>query len=309
MLNDKLGGNKSPISFDLEEEINNALEEKGNVLLFLNKKKEAGHLFCKSCKNNQYLEKQPSVCPNCESPDIFWNVLNISSLALEVKRLFPNYQTHILSQTKTGVKPLLGVEPQSLVTETIDIGTAYSLYAPLSKKYDLVAHIQTDSLLNLADYSSAEKLFAQVTSLKKLLKENGILILQTYNAEHPIINSLEKGDYLSFFKEELSQRKLLSYPPYSLLTKLTLKGKSEVKIKTEADALASQLSINHSPFTILGAYKSVFWQKQPTYHIILKVKIDSYSLEVREKCIKELSSHLEKGNKKYTIEIEPDSIQ
>lgn len=285
MQKEKLSGRHSPVSFALEEEIRKILEKKGNVFLFLNKKKESGHLFCKNCKNSQHLEKQPAYCPNCKSPDIFWNVLNTNSLSMEVKKLFPGSQ--------------------------IDINTALALYAPQVKKYDLAAHIQTDSLLNLADYNSSEKLFAQVTQLKKLLKETGKLYLQTYNFEHPTISALDVGNYESFYKAEISARKLVSYPPYSLLIKLTIKDKTEDKAKQQADQIATNLrsSLDLSRSTLLGPYKPTFWQRQPTYHIILKYKIADYSLKNRQKAIEAMSKYLEKGNKTYTIEVEPNSIQ
>jgi len=285
MQNEKNSGNRGAISFALEEEINQVQEANGNVLLFLNKKKETGNLFCKNCKNRQFLETKPTTCPNCKSTDFFWNSLNINSLSKEVEKLFGKSQ--------------------------IEIGTAIALYAQQIKKYDLVAHIQTDSLLNIADYTSGEKLFAQITQLKKLLKASGKLILQSYNVENPTIVAAENGHFRNFYESEIKQRKLLSYPPYSMLIKLTIKGKSEEKVKQQAETLLEnlRLTINDSQLTILGPYKSVFWKKTPTYHIILKHKIDNYSLGSRSKIVEDLSKQLEKGSKNYTIEVEPDSIQ
>lgn len=301
MQNERLSGRHSPISFDLEEEIKNILEEKGNILLFLNKKKESGHLFCKSCKSSLHLETQPLECPNCQSPDIFWNTLHVASLAKEASKLFP----------KTAVRIVTPYEPFTMNHKpSIDIGTALALYSQQVKKYDLIAHIQTDSLLNLADYTSGEKLFAQVIQLKKLLKDNGKLILQTYNPEHPTILSIEKGVYQSFYQSELNQRRLLSYPPYSLIIKLTVKGKVEDKVKKEAEILAKELGTRHqAPGTILGPYKPTFWQRQPTYHIILRYKIGDYSIRSREKAIMDVSKYLAVSNKNYTIEVEPSGIQ
>ncbi len=304
MQSNQISGNKSPISFDLEEAIKEVLEKKGNILLFLNRKKEAGHLFCKSCKASIYLEQQPGVCPNCSAPDIFWNVLNIKSLASEVKKSFPNTGVTLLANQR-------GLNPTPRVGSLIDIDTAHALYSPLLKKYDLVAHIQTDSLLNVADFTSGEKLFAQVTNLKKLLTPDGHLVLQTYNKEHPTLAAIEKGDYLPFFQSELKQRKALWFPPYSLLIKLTLRGKLDTKVKTAAERLSQNLrsTIHDSQFTSLGPYQSVFWQKNPTYHIILKHQISDYCLKEREKVIKKMSAYLEKGSKKYTIEVEPEGVQ
>lgn len=311
LTQDRISGNRSPISFNLEEEITETIENDGNVFLFLNKKKEAGHLFCKNCKNNEYLQKAPEKCSKCASPDIFWNVLNVDSLSKEAQKLFPETRVNLLSEGNR-----LTTNDKRL--KQIDIGTTFALYAQLAKKYDLVAHIQTDSLINLADFSSGEKLFAQITSLKKLLKPTGKLFLQTYNPEHPVLADAAKGDFQKFFDMELGARKALNYPPFSLLVKLTFKGKDKNKVEAEAKNFFINLKSNipalpagrqDLKIKLLGPYQSVFWQKQAAYHIILKYQLDSYTLSNRQKAIGELAKYLERGSKKYTVEVGTEKIQ
>ncbi len=298
MQNEKQSGRKSPISFDLEEKIQNTIDEKGSIFLFLNKKKESGHMFCKSCKNSQFLQKQPETCPECASADIFWNVLNIDSLSAEVKRLFP----------KTKVNAISGVSRSSLNVSQITIGTAYSLYAQLLKKYDLVAHIQTDSVANLPDFNSQEKLYAQITSLKKLLTPGGKLFLQTYNVENRTIEAAATGNYQAFFESEIYQKKPLNYPPFGMLFKLTAKGKNKEKIQKEAQKFYAQLKSKlDENITTLGPYESVFMQKTPSYHIICKYKLKNFSLSEREKAAKHVRPLITLP-KNWQVTVEPDSI-
>ncbi len=300
MTNQHLGGNHSPIS----EEVFNYLEQTKNALLFLNKKKESGHLFCKSCKNSQYLEAQTTSCPACQSPDIFWNVLNIQALATEVKKTLPRFSVNTVSDNNK-------LPSTDIKQPAIDIATAQIFYTPLAKKYDLIAHIQTDSLLSHLDFTSSQNLYTQITMLKKLLAANGRLFLQTYNEENPAINFASTEDYESFYKEELAQRKLLSYPPHSLLVKLSLKGKNHDKIQKDAESLAGNLrsTINDQRLTILGPYESIFWQKIPSYHIILKIKPESYTLSERQKAVTKLKELIKDLPRTWQIEVEPDSIQ
>lgn len=304
MQKERLSGNYSPISYELQSQINDFAKENKNILLFLNKKKEAGHLFCKNCKTSQYLQNQPNTCPNCQSADIFWNVLNVTTIATQVKKLFPRAKAGIIANLRGSS------HPTSQVDTKIEVGTAFSLYAPLAKKYDLIAHIQTDSLINIADFSSGEQLYAQITSLKKLLKDSGKLILQTYSPENETLNLASKNDYGSFYIVELKQRKLLSYPPFSLLVKLTLKGKNAEKIFSEAQNLADRLSTIHYPlFTILGPYQSIFWQKTPRSHIIFKYRLANYALESRQRASADIKKLIGKLPKGWQTEVEPSSIQ
>jgi primosomal protein N' (replication factor Y) len=301
MTNQRQGGNNSPIS----EEVFSYLEQTKNALLFLNKKKESGHLFCKSCKNSQYLETQPTICPACQSPDILWNVLNIQALATDVKKTLPRFAINIVSNKNKLTSSSSSNQP------SVDIATAQIFYTPLVKKYDLIAHIQTDSLISHMDFTSSQNLYSQIIMLKKLLTAGGRLFLQTYNQENPAINFAANGDFESFYKDELTQRKLLSYPPYSLLVKLTIKGKNHDKIKNDAESLANQLlTTNYQlPTTVLGPYESIFWQKIPGYHIILKIKLESYNLESRKNAIAKIKGLVETLPRVWQVEVEPDSIQ
>ncbi len=303
MTQDKMGGNRSPVSYDLEQEIARTLENQGKVFLFINKKKEAGNVFCKNCKNYQYLPAQPQKCPKCNSTDIIWNILNVNSLEREIKKLFPKALTNLI------------LDDNRLTTinssAQLNIGTAYAFYAQLAQKYDLVASVQTDSLINLADYTAAEKLFAQITNLKKLLKPNGKLFIQTYNPQHPVLENAANSNYLQFFKMEIGQRKALNYAPFSLMIKITFKGKSTGKVKTQANLFSQKLHLSQAQnqMSILGPYESIFWQREPSYHIILRYQTKSFTLSERQSVVEKISPLLQKGSKSYQIEVEPEGIQ
>jgi primosomal protein N' (replication factor Y) len=72
-------------------------------------------------------------------------------------------------------------------------------------------------MLYTGDYRSYEKTFSLITQVigrcgrgEKL----GRAILQTYNPDHYIIPLAIKQDYTGFYREELSLRKLGTFPPF-----------------------------------------------------------------------------------------------
>jgi len=288
MADERQAGNKSPISSVLAEKIKKIHMAGGKTLLFLNKKAESGQIYCRACKQQNFAPKMPTICPNCQSPDIFFHSLNINSLAQEVKKIVP--------------------------LSTCDISTSAIFYAPLFQKYDLVVHILTDSVLNTVDLKTPENFYSQISDLKKLTKEKGVLILQTYNSQNPLIKQAAAGDYRNFYLNELNARKMLLYPPYSLLVKLTIKGKKQDLILQKANSLNSTLQSiraeNNSVerITILGPYEPVFLGKTPRYNIILKVKLETYDLETIEKAARLLLPYIAKVPKGYTITVEPDNL-
>lgn len=290
MLDEKAAGNKSPISDLLASYLKLAARRNKTVLLFLNKKVESGHLYCRNCQYSEFAATAPEVCPNCRSPEIWFNSVNVNSLANLVRKIVPRAKVTIIAE---GYNQQLATSYQ---LPAIDIATASVFYKLLPRKYDLVAHIQTDSLLNITDYTSAEKFFAQIISLKKITR--GLLLLQTYNPQYPTIISASLGNYQKFFQDQLAQRQALSYPPFSLLVKLTLRGNKEESIEQKSQKLYEELTsrLPDYPTTrlpiILGPYKPQFTGKTAKYNIILKLPVKNYSLGQREVAIKAISPQL-----------------
>lgn len=300
MLAEKAAGNRSPISDQLETYLKLGFKKNKRILLFLNKKKESGHVYCRSCKFSDFANVQPEFCPNCNSADIYFNTLNINSLATLIKKIVPNAGVNILTDGKRST-----LNDQQL---TIDIATSSVFYKLSPQKYDLVAAIATDSLLNITDFTAFERLYTQISDLKKLAK--GLLVLQTYNPDHSVIKNAARGNYQQFFREQLRERKALSYPPFAQLIKLTLKGKKEEHLQKKSQELFdilndSSLITNHSSLSILGPYKSAF-QKALRYNIVLKVKTGDCSLSSRERVIKSQEKYFEMVPKDWQIIVEPD---
>lgn len=304
MLAEKAAGNRSPISDQLETYLKLGFKKNKRILLFLNKKKESGHVYCRSCKFSDFANIQPEICPNCGSADIWFNTLNVNSLASLVQKLIPNAKINIIAGGKSQMSNVSG-------QVSVDIATSSVFYKLSPQKYDLVAAIATDSLLNITDFTAFERLYAQISDLKKLTK--GLLVLQTYNPDHSVIKNAAAGNYQQFFREHLRERKALSYPPFAQLIKLTLKGKKEEDLQKKSQELfdeLNQLTVNGqlSTVSILGPYKSTFSTATARYNIIAKIPVSSYTLAKREKAIDKAQPLLAKVPRNWQIEVEPDSL-
>ena len=306
MIDERNKGNRTAISDLLSTLLAKTLRQKKKTLLFLNKKSESGQIYCKVCRFHEFAPKPPQVCPNCQSQDFYFNLLNIWSLAQTVKQIVPKASINLIAE---GIR-----HPTSDIRHpTIDIATASVFYRLSAQKYNLVAHILTDAALNIADFNSAEKTFAQITALKNLAAKDGRLILQTYNTDHPVIKNAAKSNFLSYFAKSLSERKALSFPPFALLIKLTIKEKDKKTLEKKAQDLTQDLTqfpVSGFRFlvSILGPYESIFSAKVPSYNIILKHKLNTYSLIEREKARQNLEIYLQKVPRDFQITIEPANI-
>lgn len=302
MENERLSGNKTPLSDYLLETIMENTKNKKSTLLFLNKKKESGQLFCRSCKHQEFFNNQPDVCPNCQSPDIFFGSLNVNSLASFLQKQLPGTKINLITE-----KSSIFLEENN---PTIDIATAHIFYTFIQKKYALTGYISCDPLLNRADFTSTETLFAQIGLLKQLTEKPGQLVLQSYNPQNQTLEFAANGNYGEYYLDQLSQRKALNYPPFGLLIKLSFKGKEPQKTKISADNLFLKLQseIDDDKLSILGPYQSIFWQKKPTYNIILKYRLKGYGLVDRDKGIAKIKSFIGSLPRGWQITVDPSSI-
>ena len=96
----------------------------------------------------------------------------------------------------------------------------------------LVAIPRADQLWSFPDFRSAEnalQMLRQVSGRSGRKKERGHVMIQTYNPDHPSIQSLMTGSDLEFYRRELEERKVFRFPPYYRLVKVTFRNKNRNK--------------------------------------------------------------------------------
>lgn len=110
----------------------------------------------------------------------------------------------------------------SLEEKEIDIiiGT-YPVLNFVHEDIKLVGILDIDNLLNKNDYRSSEEVFNIIT---KLSSNNGDIYLQGYNLNHFSVISAINNDFISFYEQEIKNRKLYKYPPFVELNKLIIIG-------------------------------------------------------------------------------------
>ncbi len=136
------------------------------------------------------------------------------------------------------------VKEQNLDANKIEIAGA-EIFGQAGKKYAAVVVSDTDTLFNLPDFRSHEKLLLIITKLAQLTK--GDVFLQTANATHPLFEELETGNLKGFYERELQDRKPLMYPPFGALAKLEFSAKTTAKVESEAQRLYKKLLTNQLP--------------------------------------------------------------
>ena len=136
----------------------------------------------------------------------------------------------------------------------------------------------------LLDYLDVEQIslftnghMALVSAIKNMdLK--GEVIIQTYNNKHYSIVLAKDHNYLSFYKEEMSIRKKLNYPPYYFITLVNISCKDYELGFEHANRIGDYLKKNLEENTIvLGPTMANMFKINNVYHFqcIIKYRHDS----------------------------------
>lgn len=140
----------------------------------------------------------------------------------------------------------------------------------------LVGILNADSALNIPDFRASENVFQLITQVAGRSGRGaleGEVVLQTMNAENPLITHASKEDYLSFFNDEIETRKAFDFPPYSHLAKLTFSGVDETLTFKTALALQQALAKDLPPsFTLYPVIPSGHAKVKDKYRFKLLIK-------------------------------------
>ncbi len=306
-------GNRSILSRILQQKIEERLQKKEQIMLFLNRRGYAGFISCRSCgtvikcphcdvslsqHNNGrlvchycgYETRQPKTCPACDSPYIGGFRAGTQQIEEIVKQRFPSARVLRMDLDTTKKKDGHAQILSAFANQEADIliGTQMIVKGHDFPKVTLVGVLAADLSLNVSDYRAGERTFQLLTQAVGRAGRGeiaGEAVIQTYQPEHYCIQTSMQQDYLSFYKEEISYRELVAYPPAANLfavhgscmdEKLLEMGMEYIgrflkKIDTEG-RLRIIGPANESVAKIADMYRKVIYVKQEDAGYLLKIK-------------------------------------
>ncbi len=263
-------GNTSPLSRQLQHDIQQVLEKQQQAILFLNRRGSASYVFCRNCgqticcpqcltpltahQDNQkllchtcnYQRQMPKICPSCRSSAIRALGAGTEKLEKEVQKLFPTAQTLRWDADTTRSKGSHNLILSYFRNQQADIliGTQMLAKGLDLPQVTLVGAVLADLGLNLPDYRSNERTFQLLTQVAGRAGRSalgGKAIFQTYQPESPVIQAAAQHDFSGFYQQELKQRSAIGYPPFSRLIRLEYRSQQENQAASEAARMEQQI--------------------------------------------------------------------
>ena len=245
--------NDGCISKPLEDQIKKTLEKKHQAILFLNRRgfthffrcNSCGYeLLCKNCsvpltyhKNENRLRCHycgwssipPESCPDCGSLDIGISGFGTEYIEAETRAKFPNAKIIRLDtdSVKNKEELLNSLEEFKQGKYDIMLGTQMVAKGLNFPKLELVGVILADAGLHMPDFRAGERTFSLITQVAGRAGRyfpDGKVVVQTYSpGREPVLYAC-KNQIKEFYAQELQQREMLEFPPYSRLLRLVFRS-------------------------------------------------------------------------------------
>lgn len=323
---------KGHFSQTLIEEIQAALGNKKQVILFQNRRgfstmvqcQNCGHVNqCKNCDISLtyhkeidllrchycgYTKKVPPKCPACGSYELKALGFGTEKLEDDLQILLPDASIKRMDLDTTRKKNAY----ENIITEFEDgdidvlIGTQMVTKGLDFENVSLVGIMNADTLLNFPDFRSHERAFqlmAQVAGRAGRKGNRGKVIIQTSDPYHQVIQKVMENAYIPMYKDEIYERKNFKYPPFYRLVRLTLKHKDKSHLSSSANRLGAELKavfggrVLGPEFPLIARLRNLYQME-----IILKLE-ESVSLKKTKHLLRETTALFYKDNPDLKVQV------
>lgn len=272
--------NLSIFSRELIKEIKDRLENKEQIMLFMNKRGYDTIITCKECGTTLtcphcsvslvahndgmmkchycgYEIEEPMLCPTCKSKDLEKYGMGTEKLEEKCIELFPG--ARILRMDRDTTKEKNGhdkiIDKFRNGKADILIGTQMIVKGHDFPNVTLVGILRGDLSLYRENYKASEETFSLITQCvgRSGRRGKGLSIIEAYDVESLTLKYAVNQDYESFYNYEIKNRKKLDYPPFSKLLDITF----SCELKNILDEATDKLKLlldekNKVGATILG---------------------------------------------------------
>lgn len=270
------------ISSALEKEIASVLSLKKQAIILLNRRGYApiircsdcgSVLMCKDCdtaltyhKDTDELKcnmcgktyKTTDHCPNCGSDKLVSFGLGTKRVVETLEKMFPEAKIGRMDADNTHVKNghqrILGAfgdhQYDILVgTQMIAKGLDYP-------DVTLVGILNADSGLFRTSFNSPEVTFdllMQASGRSGRAKDEGKVLIQTFNTDHYVLKAVERQDYTYFYNIEMNYRHKADYPPYTHFVCVFISDTNTRRLNTSIsifEDLTNDIDRHYRPFKL-----------------------------------------------------------
>ena len=290
------------ISNNLILKLKKLINEKNQVLFFLNRRGHSTYVMCYQCKKRlvcpncsiglvfhqtsqeaichycDYKTKLNQKCINEKNCDYTFYGLGVEKIFEEVQAIFPDKKIQIFSSdtinnNKDSESIIKDIETNKI---PILVGTQLISKGFHFPKLNHIVVVNSDTNFLGSDIRASEKnfqLLQQLSGRAGREKNDSIVFLQTNDPNNKILHSLSSTNPEVFYKEELEFRKKAHLPPYSKLVSIIVSGKNKFDVEKISKKLKVSFS-NHANIKIYGPVTAPIFRIRDKYRMRLLIKYE-----------------------------------
>jgi primosomal protein N' (replication factor Y) len=257
------------LSPKLIEAVRDTLARGEQAMLFLNRRGYAPLTLCRACGHRMrcpnctawlvehraqrrlqchhcgHAEPIPPECPECKTQGSLTPVgPGVERVTEEATQLFPDARRIVMASDTIPGPAAAAAAAEQIATRQVDliIGTQIVAKGWHFPHLTLVGVVDADLGLAGGDLRAAERtlqLLHQVGGRAGRAESPGLVLLQTFSPDHPVMRALVSGDLDAFMAEEAAGRRPGHWPPFGRLAALIVSSENE----READRAARDLGL------------------------------------------------------------------
>jgi len=246
-------------------------------------------LRCHYCGNK---ESTPKVCVACGSTNLKTVGLGTEQIEDELKTHLPTAKIQRMDLDTTRKK----YGYQRIITDfengDIDIlvGTQMVTKGLDFDNVSLVGVFDVDRLMYFPDFRAHERTFQLITQVSGRAgrrEHKGKVLIQTRNAEQPLLHRIVQYDYQGLFQHEISEREHYGYPPFTRLIRLTIRSKEKPLRDSAAEELIMKLRQRLGKNRVLGPEDPPIDRIRGLFlkNVLIKIERNNPNLKAGKKAI------------------------
>ncbi|MCS5709628.1 primosomal protein N' [Candidatus Berkiella cookevillensis] len=297
------------LSAQLLAKIQSTLANKGQVLLFINRRGYAPVYMCYDCgwfanchrcetRLTYHLHKRQLICHHCERivqipshcPDC--NSSSLNTVGQGTEKIEESLSAQFADARIVRVDSDTTSKKDSLATflkqahdneANILIGTQILAKGHHFPHLSLVAIIDADGGLFSTDFRAQERmaqLLIQVSGRAGRVHNAGKVVIQTFHPEHPFMQHITQQNYRSLANTLLQERMNATLPPYTHIALIRANHIEPNMPMTFLQQVQSYLSnaLQNQSISIRGPIPSIIPKRQGRYHFQLLLQTDQRAI-------------------------------
>lgn len=268
---------KIPITEPLKAAIAETLNLGKQVILFQNRRGYAPYFICNTCgwipqcthcdvTLTYHKIKNKMACHYCGSAYPVVKTCNACGSVNFIRKDFGTEQVEELVQEAFPLAKIARMDYDSIrgkhdhdqliqlfEAKKIDIliGTQMVVKGLDFENVQLVGILDGDGILSFTDFRVNERgfqLMEQVSGRAGRKDNNGLVMIQIKNPNHPVLQFVQQHNYRHFYAFEIENRRQFFYPPFTRIIQVIFKDKSAEKAAAAAQLFASGLKSNFEKY-------------------------------------------------------------